>query len=278
MRSVSRVADVSINTVAKLLVDAGEVAADFHDRSVRNVAAKRVQVDEIWSFCYSKDKNVKHAKSAPEGAGNVWTWSAIDADSKMILSWLVGSRDGETAWHFMMDLKGRLANRVQLTSDGLRAYVDAVGGSFGDKVDFAQLVKIYGAAPTGPQTRYSPAECIGANKTTVFGQPDERHISTSYSERQHLTMRMSMRRFTRLTNGFSKKFENHCHALALYFFWYNWTRQHKAHKLSPAMAAGLTDELLTMADLVALIDRKEGDAKRAKIAAKSKVNPLGKVS
>ncbi len=255
MRAISRVADVSINTVSKLLVDAGEACAAFHNEKVRNVKAKRVQADEIWSFCYAKQANAHKTKKQTE-AGDVWTWSAIDADSKLIITWRVGPRDSYTAYDFMCDLKARLANRVQLTSDGLRAYIDAVGSTFGDEVDFAQLVKIYGQAPEG-RRKYSPPVLLAAVKTPVTGNPAEEHISTSFAERQNLTMRMSMRRFTRLTNAFSKKFENHCHALALYFVWYNWVRLHKAHRMTPAMAAGLTDKLMDMSDIVALIDARE---------------------
>jgi hypothetical protein len=190
----------------------------------------------------------------------------------MIVSWLVGSRDGDTAWHFMCDLKDRLANKVQLTTDGFRGYVDAVGGSFGsEKVDYGMLVKLYGQSVDGPrgsaERRYSPPVCIGCNKTEVYGDPDKAHISTSYVERQNLTMRMSMRRFTRLTNAFSKKFENHCHSLALYFVWYNWIRKHKAISTTPAIAAGLTDEALTMADVVTLIDKRDEERLGEKRAA-----------
>lgn len=254
LRSISRVVDVSINTVTKLLVDAGSACAAYHDEAVRNVTARRVQCDEIWSFCYAKAKNVSTAKSPVDGAGDVWTWTALDADSKLIVSYLVGGRDAEYAIEFMDDLRSRLANRVQLTTDGHKAYLEAVEGAFGGDVDYAQLVKLYGAAPESAKGRYSPAECIGARKMPVEGKPDVRHVSTSYVERQNLTMRMSMRRFTRLTNGFSKKIDNHCHALALYFMFYNFTRIHKAHKMTPAMAAGVMDRLWSVEDLVRLTD------------------------
>lgn len=272
LRSISRVCGVSINTVTKLLVDAGTVCAAFHDASVRKVNSQKIQCDEIWSFCYAKAKNVPAAKAAPEGAGNVWTFTALDADSKMIVSWLVGSRDGDTAFNFMCDLKERLANKVQLTTDGFRGYVDAVSGSFGSEaVDYGMLVKLYGGNADGPrgsaERRYSPATCIGAKKTDVFGDPDKKHISTSYIERQNLTMRMSMRRFTRLTNAFSKKFENHCHSLALYFVWYNWMRKHKTLGSTPAVAAGLTDETLDMSHLVRLIDKRDEERLGEKRAA-----------
>ena len=253
MRSISRVADVSINTVSKLLVEAGEACLTIHDEMVRNVKASRIQCDEIWSFCHAKQKNVAAAKAAPEGAGDVWTWTAIDADTKLIVSYYVGDRSGESAMMLMDDLQGRLANRVQLTTDGHRAYLEAVEGTFGGDVDFAQLVKLYGPTITAPG-RYSPAECIGAKKVRVEGNPDIAHVSTSYVERQNLTMRMSMRRFTRLTNAFSKKIDNHIHALALYFVFYNFTRIHKTLRMSPAMAAGITDRLWSLEDVVAKID------------------------
>jgi IS1 family transposase len=254
LRSISRVCDVSINTVTKLLVDAGTVCAVFHDEKVRDVKAKRVQVDEIWSFTAAKQKNVASMKAPVEGAGDTWTWTAIEAETKLIVSWLVGGRDSDYAMAFMDDLRSRLANRVQLTSDGHKAYLDAVEGAFGADVDYAMLVKLYGAASDSFKGRYSPAECIGCRKTRIEGDPDPKHVSTSYAERQNLTMRMSMRRFTRLTNAFSKKAENHCHSLALYFVWYNWVRTHKAHKVTPAMAAGLTDKLMDMKDIAAMIE------------------------
>lgn len=254
MRSISRVCDVSINTVAKILVDAGKVCMAFHDEQVRGVAAKRVQVDEIWSFTYAKQKNVAAAKAAPEGAGDTWTWTALDADSKLIVSWFVGGRDGACANVFMHDVADRLTNRVQLTSDGHRAYLEAVEDAFGADVDYAQLVKMYGNAPETLQGKYSPAECTGIKKTVIEGEPDEAHISTSYVERQNLTMRMHMRRFTRLTNGFSKKFESHVHMVALYTVFYNFTKIHKTLKVTPAMAAGITSKLLSMEDIANLID------------------------
>ena len=257
MRSISRVCDVSINTVTKLLVDAGEACADLHDREVRNVNASRVQCDEIWSFCGAKAKNVATAKGDPEG--DVWTWTAIEAQSKLIISWYCGDRSGASAMVLMDDLQARIANRVQLTTDGHKAYLEAVEGAFGGDVDFAQLVKLYGPTITAPG-RYSPAECIGARKTPVEGKPDEKHISTSYVERANLTMRMSMRRFTRLTNAFSKKVDNHMHALALYFAFYNFTRIHKTLKVTPAMAAGITDRLWSMEDIANLIDARSPKA------------------
>jgi IS1 family transposase len=254
MRSISRVADVSFNTVAKLLVDAGKACAAFHDDTVQDVQSQRVQVDEIWSLVYAKQKNVATAKRLDLAYGDVWTWTALDADSKLLVSWLVGGRDSDYALAFMDDLRSRLANRVQLTSDGHRAYLEAVEGAFGGDIDYAMLVKIYGAAPEG-EKRYSPAVCTGARRRRVEGDPDPKHVSTSYVERQNLTMRMAMRRFTRLTNAFSKKFENHVHMVALYTVWYNFVKQHKSLKgLSPAMAAGVSDKLWSVEDIVALID------------------------
>jgi IS1 family transposase len=254
MRAISRMADVSINTVSKLLVDAGEACTAIHDDKVRDVKAKRIQCDEIWSFTYAKQKNVPAAKAAPDHAGDTWTWTALEADTKLIVSWLVGGRDSEYAMMLMDDLRIRLANRVQLTTDGHKAYLEAVEGAFGMDVDYAQLVKLYGAAPESMKGRYSPAECIGARKDRIEGNPDMKHVSTSFVERQNLTMRMHMRRFTRLTNGFSKKVENHAHMVALYTVWYNFVRQHKTLRVSPAMAAGLSDRLWTMEEVVQAID------------------------
>ncbi len=254
MRSISRVADVSINTVAKMLEDAGKVCMGFHDENVVGVRSKRIQMDEIWSFTAAKQKNVAAMKKPIEGAGDTWTWTAIDADSKLILQWYVGDRSGETAKYFVDGVASRLATRVQLTTDGLKAYLEAVEGAFGADVDYAQLVKLYGASPESAKGRYSPAECTGIVKTPIEGKPDEKHISTSYVERQNLTMRMSMRRFTRLTNGFSKKLESHIYAISLYFVFYNFCRIHKTLKVSPAMAAGITDKLMCLEDVVGLID------------------------
>ena len=253
LRAISRAADVSIDTATKLLVDAGEACADFHDEKVRGVKARRIQCDEIWSFTYAKAKNVAKAKAAPEVAGDTWTWTALDADTKLIVSWLVGGRDAEYASTFISDLCARLANRVQLTPDGHKAYLEAVEDAFGIDVDYAMLVKIYGESPEA-QKRYSPAECIGCRKQPVTGRPESKHISTSYVERQNLTMRMQMRRFTRLTNAFSKKVENHIHMVALYTVWYNFVRIHKTLRVTPAMAAGVSARLWSMEDVAALID------------------------
>jgi IS1 family transposase len=227
------------------------------NEAVRNVTAKRVQCDEIWSFCYAKAKNVPTAKSAPEGAGDVWTWAALDSDSKLIVSWLVGGRDSNYAIELMDDLRSRLVNRVQLTTDGHKAYLEGVEGAFGGDIDYGMLIKMYGEDKSrSAERKYSPSVCTGARKRWVEGDPDPAKVSTSHVERHNLTMRMSIRRFTRLTNAFSKKIENHCHALALYFVWYNFCRQHKAHKLSPAMAAGVTDTLRDMEWIVSLIDAR----------------------
>lgn len=255
MRSISRIADVSINTVSKLLVEAGEACLALHDETVRNVKASRIQCDEIWSFCYAKAANVATAKAAPDGAGDVWTWTALDADTKLMVSYFVGDRGAESAMILMDDLRARLANRVQLTTDGHRAYLEAVEGAFGADVDYAQLVKLYGElGGSSPERRYSPAVCNGARKRRVEGNPDIAHVSTSHVERMNLSIRMQNRRFTRLTNGFSKKLDNHIHALALYFAFYNFCRIHKSLRVTPAMAAGITDRLWSLEDIVTKID------------------------
>jgi IS1 family transposase len=269
LRSVSRIADVSINTVTKLLVDAGTVAAAYHDQNVRGLKSQRVQCDEIWSFCYAKEKNVADAKAAPNGAGDVWTWTALDADSKLMVSWFVADRSAEAATWLLEDVQARIKSRIQLTTDGHGAYLPAVAQVFGIDVDFAQLVKLYGVeAPTTPERRYGPAACLGAVKTPIEGRPDPDHISTSYVERQNLNMRMGMRRFTRLTNAFSKKIDNHCHSLALYFLYYNFVRIHKSLKVTPAMAAGVSDRLWSVEDIVALIDARDVRRAESRKAAK----------
>jgi IS1 family transposase len=254
MRAISRIVDVSINTVTKALVDAGDACAKFHDENVRGVSAKYVQCDEIWSFCYAKAKNVAAAKAAHSGAGDVWTWTALDRDSKLIVSYLIGGRDAGYALEFMEDLKSRLSNRVQLTMDGHKPYLSAVDTAFGTEVDYAVLVKHYGATPTEGPARYSPPPCTGVHKEAVCGAPSPASVSTSHVERSNLSMRMHMRRFTRLTNAHSKKFENHCHMVALYTVWYNFARINSAVRMAPAMAAGLSSRLWDMTDIVKLID------------------------
>lgn len=260
MRSISRVADVSINTVDRYLVLAGEACAAFHDQAVRNVKSRRVQCDEIWSFCAMKEKTAKaKGEGRPDGVGDVWTWTGIDADTKLIIAWLVGGRDAGYAWEFMQDVADRLATRVQLTTDGHAPYLSAVEDAFGGNIDYAMLVKVYGPGPADAG-RYSPPECTGTIVKPISGNPDPKHISTSYIERSNLTLRMANRRFTRLTNAFSKKLANHCHMIALYTVWYNFVKMHKSLQMTPALAANVTDKLWTMGDLVALVD--EHDAKR----------------
>ncbi len=256
MRSVSRLVDASINTVARELVLAGEACADFHDRTMHGVTTRRVQADEIWSFVEMKEKQARLKSDRPANVGDVWTWTAIEADSKLIISWFVGSRDAEAARAFMHDLESRLANRVQLTTDGYHVYLNAVEEAFGGGIDYAQLVKIYGLSPEG-EKRYSPAICLGTDRSTICGRPDPAHVNTSYVERANLTMRMSMRRFTRLTNAFSNKFANYCHMIALYSFWCNFVRIHKTLRVTPAMQAGLTTRLWTFEDAIEMIDELE---------------------
>ena len=256
MRAIARLTGASFNTISKLLIDAGEACAANHDENVRNVKAARVQCDEIWTFTYAKQKNIETAKAAPTDAGDTWTWTALDADSKLIVSYLVGGRDAEYANTFMDDVASRLATRVQLTTDGHKAYLDAVEGAFGADVDFAQLVKVYGASPDSAKGRYSPAECTGIRKRSVEGKPDKDPVSTSFVERQNLTMRMHMRRFTRLTNAFSKKVENHIHMVALYTVFYNYCRIHKTLRVTPAMEAGLSDTVRDMEWIAELVDAR----------------------
>jgi IS1 family transposase len=262
MRAVSRLADVSINTVSKLLEEAGRFCAGFHDAKVRNVKAKRVQVDELWSFTAAKAKNVSAMKNPVAGAGDTWTWTAIEADTKLLISHFVGGRDGECAAWFMDDVAARVANRIQLTSDGHKAYLEAVEGAFGADVDYAMLNKIYGASPESAKGRYSPAECIGARKDRIEGNPDMAHVSTSYAERANLTMRMHNRRFTRLTNAFSKKFENHAHMVAIYAVWYNFLRIHKTLRVTPAMQAGLSGTVMDWTQIVEAMDADTPAPKR----------------
>jgi IS1 family transposase len=264
IRSVTRLTGASKNTVIKLLVDAGKACMAYHDTNVRNVKAKRVQVDEIWSFTYAKQKNVAGAKAAPDGAGDTWTWTAIDADSKMILSYFIGGRDGECAMWFVDDLRARLAGRIQLTSDGHKAYLEAVEGAFGGDIDYAILHKVYGNSPESMKGKYSPAECVGTEKRRIEGEPDLKHVSTSYVERSNLTMRMHMRRFTRLTNGFSKKVENHAYAVALHMMYYNFVKLHSKLRTSPAMAAGVSNKLWEIGDIVALVEADEAKVDRSR--------------
>jgi IS1 family transposase len=254
VRSTCRMTGIAKGTVLSLLADMGKVCADYHDEHVRNVAARRIQCDEIWSFCYGKDKNVSQEKKA-EGAGSLWTWTALDADSKLIVSYLCGGRDASYAMEFMKDVASRLTTRVQITTDGHRAYVVAVEGAFGMDVDYAMLIKLYGS-PAQHDTRYSPGVCIGTETVYVSGTPDPKHVSTSYVERQNLTMRMSMRRFTRLTNAFSKKVENHRHMLAIYYMYYNYCRVHQTLRVTPAMEAGLSAHVWSMGELVSLLDKR----------------------
>lgn len=261
IRSITRVLGVGKNTVSRLLVDAGKACMAYHDANVRDVEASRIQCDEIWSFTYAKQKNVKTAKAVPEGASDTWTWTAIDSDSKLIVSYLVGGRDAEYAMEFMDDLRSRLANRVQLTTDGHRAYLEAVEGAFGADVDYAQLVKFYGEAPEG-QLRYSPAKIVSAQKRRVEVNPDIDAVSTSHVERQNLTMRMHMRRFTRLTNGSSKKVENHAYAVALHMMYYNYVCIHQTLRMSPAMAAGVSDRLWDIDDIVKLVEANDSEPGR----------------
>ncbi len=262
IRAVTRLTGASKNTVIKLMVEAGKACAAYHDERVRNLKARRIQCDEIWSFCYAKDKNVRHAKAAPDGAGNVWTWTALDADTKLMVTWLVGDRTSSSGVVFLRDLKSRLTNRVQLTTDGHGAYLEATEHTFGDDVDYAMLIKLYGN-PEGErgtsERKYSPAPCIGTRTKEISGSPDPEHVSTSYAERQNLNMRMHMRRFTRLTNAFSKKFENHCHAVALFTTYYNFVRIHKTLRVTPAMAAGVTDRLWEIGDIVNVLEGWEYD-------------------
>lgn len=253
LRATSRMADVSFNTVLKMVADAGCACAEFQDKALRNLPCKKLQVDEIWAYSYCKNKNVETTKKKVDGAGDIWTWVGICSDTKIVPSWLVGSRDAESAKVFIADLASRMSGRIQLTSDGHRPYVDAVEAAFGSEVDFAQLIKVYGEGAES-QKRYSPAECVGCKKSKISGNPDEKHISTSYAERQNLTMRMGMRRFTRLTNAFSKKAENHAHAVALHFMHYNFARIHKTLRVTPAMQAGISDHVWTLEEIAALMD------------------------
>lgn len=252
-----RMTGVAKHTVLKLLRDIGCACAEYHEKHVRNLHVRRVQCDEIWAFVYAKQKNVT-AEQMAVGAGDVWTWTAIDADSKLIISYMLGDRGVQTATAFIKDMASRITTRIQLTTDGHRVYATAVEDAFGSEVDYAMLVKLYGAPTSNldPESRYSPGTCIGCRTGVLSGNPDPKHISTSFVERQNLTMRMGMRRFTRLTNGFSKKVENHGHAVALHFMHYNFCRIHKTLRVTPAMEAGLADHPWTIEELVFLVGER----------------------
>jgi IS1 family transposase len=253
IRATARLVDVSINSVVKLLIEAGKFCSDYQDKTLQNLPCKRIQCDEIWSFVGCKEKNATPEHKA-KGHGDIWTWTAIDADTKLVPCWYIGTRDAGAAYHFIHDLKSRLATRVQLTTDGHKAYLNAVEEAFGADVDYAMLVKIYGNEQPVGEVRYSPAICMGARRTAIIGTPDHNHVSTSICERQNLTMRMSMRRFTRLTNGYSKKLENLEHNVALYFMNYNFCRIHHTLRVTPAMEAGIADHVWSLEEVVALMD------------------------
>ena len=255
LRATSRLADASINTVTKLFVDVGAACEEYQDRTLRNLKCRRVQCDEIWSFIYAKQKNVPESMAGAFGVGDVWTWVAIDAETKLVPSWAVGRRDGFTAAAFIRDLADRLATRVQLTTDGHNAYLEAVEGAFGNDIDYAMLIKLYegDAGKRAPaEQRYSPAQCTGTQTQRITGTPDPAYISTSHVERQNLTMRMSMRRFTRLTNAFSKKVENHKAMIALHYMHYNFGRIHKSLRVTPAMEAGVSDHVWSLEEIAGL--------------------------
>jgi len=251
LRATSRLADVSINTVTKLLVELGEVCESFQKEKLVNLPCKRVQCDEIWSFCYAKQKNVPAEKQGQFGYGDVWTWTALCADTKLICSWQVGTRGASTAYALMHDLAARLNHRIQLTTDGHRVYADAVESAFGSEIDYAMLVKVYGS-DRGDEARYSPADYISCRTIPMSGNPKAKDISTSFVERQNLTMRMQMRRFTRLTNAFSKKIDNHAAMVAIHFMYYNFGRIHKTLRVTPAMQAGLADHVWSLEEIVEL--------------------------
>jgi IS1 family transposase len=262
IRATCRITGTAKGTVLTLLADAGAACSEYQDAVLRNLPCKRLQCDEIWSFCHAKAKNVPEEHIGEFGYGDVWTWTAIDADTKLVPSWLVGTRDATAANAFMLDLAGRLRSRVQLTTDGHKPYLEAVEGAFGADIDYAMLIKLYGSDPES-ERRYSPATCIGAETRYVMGNPAPEHVSTSHAERQNLTMRMQMRRFTRLTNAFSKKVENLEHAVALHFMHYNFARSHQTlqkrdfTKPTPAMAAGVTDHIWSIEEIVELIEARE---------------------
>jgi IS1 family transposase len=264
VRSAVRMTGIAKNTIVKLLAEIGAVCEAYQNKALRNLKSKRIQCDEIWSFVYAKQKNVTPEIAAKQTAGDIWTWTALDADSKLIVSWMIGGRDAGTAKHFMDDLAGRLASRVQLTTDGHRVYLNAVESAFGSEIDYAMLVKIYGTDPTD-DSKYSPAECIDCKPVAISGHPDPRHISTSFVERQNLSMRMMIRRFTRLTNAFSKKVENHAAMLALYFFYYNFCRVHQTLRVTPAMEAGVSDHVWSIEEMVSILTAKERESQTPKI-------------
>lgn len=255
LRATARLCDVAFNAVLKLLPEIGKACEAYQKRVLVNLPCKRIQCDEIWSFCYAKQKNVPADKQGQFGYGDVWTWTALCADTKLICSWQIGTRGASTAYALMHDLEARLSNRIQLTTDGHRVYLDAVESAFGSGIDYSMLVKLYGN-DVESEVRYSPAECIGTRVIPIIGNPDPKHISTSYVERQNLTMRMRMRRFTRLTNAFSKKVENHGWAVALYFMHYNFCRIHQTLRVTPAMEAGISDHVWSVEEVVSLLDLK----------------------
>ncbi|MGI8742101.1 MAG: IS1 family transposase [Bryobacteraceae bacterium] len=265
IRSTVRITGVAKNTVAKLLVELGTACTKFMDEAMRNLPCQRLQCDEIWSFVYAKEKNVTAEIAEKHVAGSVWTWTAIDADSKLIPSWFIGKRDAGCATEFMQDLASRLANRVQITTDGLKVYLNAILDAFSGEIDYSILHKVYGQEPAN-EARYSPARCIGCEKKTVLGNPDEKHISTSYVERANLSMRMSMRRFTRLTNAFSKKLDNHAASVAIYFTWYNFGRVHQTLKMTPAMKAGIANHAWTVSEMVELLSKVEPKSTRPAVS------------
>jgi len=248
----------AMNTVLKLLADVGKACAEYQDKALRNLPCKRIQCDEIWQFCYAKEKNVPEELRGKFGFGDVWTWVAMCADTKLVPCWRIGGRNAWHAQHFMYNLASRLAHRVQLTTDGHRVYLDAVDLAFGNDIDYAMLVKLYSSDRGEGEVRYSPAECIGTRESKITGNPNPRHISTSFVERQNLTMRMSMRRFTRLTNAFSKKVENLQHSVALHYMWYNFVRVHRTLRVTPAMEAGISDHVWSIEEIIGIMDlRKE---------------------
>ena len=257
IRAVTRVTGLQQDDGQQARCGRGTAAAWYQDRVFQSLTCKRLQIDEIWGFVAAKQKNVGTMKRPQADAGDAWLWVATDADTKLVPCWHVGTRDGDAAMEFIDDLASRLANRVQVTTDGHKAYLYAMDAAFGGEVDYAQLVKLYGAAPESAKGRYSPAECTGIIKTRVSGNPDMKHVSTSYAERNNLNIRMHSRRMTRLTNAFSKKMENHAHAMALHFLYYNFVRIHKTLKVTPAMAAGVTDRLWEVADMVNVLEAWE---------------------